>query len=169
MAGKKFERGEFLKKDNKKGSFMIYEGNNLSATSYRKMSLVCYYDPESFQMGSIGYENRPKLEVATKLTPCPTTIDTEEEDFWIKTCTPNEKTAAIEVLKKHGLYWDEDNFALIDINTGEIIRKLIIPDDTYYGQIIKPISKKFKELLKKWVISKLQPAYTNYNYDYFDD
>jgi hypothetical protein len=67
--GKKFKRGDFLRKDNKKGSFMIYEGNNLSDTSYKRMTVICYYDPEAFQMGPIGYEPKPKLEVATKLHP----------------------------------------------------------------------------------------------------
>jgi hypothetical protein len=167
--GKKFERGEFLKKDTKKGSFMIYEGNNISESTYKRMTVICYYDPESFQMGPIGYESKPKLEIATKLAPCPTTVDTEEEDFWIKICTPKEKEEALEVLKKHGLFWNETTLELVDIESGEIIRRIIVPDNTYYGQIIKPISEKFKALLKKWVIKKLAPAYPNYNYDYYDD
>ena len=168
----KFERGEFLRKDSKKGSFMIFEGNNLSDSSYKRLSLICYYDPECFQMGAIGYESKPKLEIATKAAPCTTTIDTEEEDFWVKRCSPNEKAAALEVLKQHGLYWNEETFELVDIETGEVVRRLIIPDNTYHGEIIKPISERFKELIKKWVISKLKPSYyhnPNYNYDYYDD
>ena len=167
--GKKFERGDFLKKDTKKGSFMIYEGNNISDTSYKKMTVICYYDPESFQMGPIGYEPRPKLEVGTKIHPCTITLDTEEEDFWIKACTPNEKAAAIEVLKRHGLFWNEETLELVDIESGEVVRRVIIPDDKYYGEIIRPISEKFKELIKKWVISKLRPCYPTHTYDYYDD
>jgi hypothetical protein len=167
--GKKFERGDFLKKDTKKGSFMIYEGNNISDTSYKKMTVICYYDPESFQMGPIGYEPRPKLEIGTKIHPCTMTLDTEEEDFWIKACTPNEKAAAIEVLKRHGLFWNEETLELVDIESGEVVRRVIIPDNKYYGEIIRPISEKFKELIKKWVISKLRPCYPTHTYDYYDD
>jgi hypothetical protein len=167
--GKKFKRGDFLRKDNKKGSFMIYEGNNLSDTSYKRMTVICYYDPEAFQMGPIGYEPKPKLEVATKLHPCSITVDTEEEDFWVKVCSPAEKQAAIDVLKKHGLFWNEETLELVDIESGEIVRKVIIPDNKYYGEIIRPISKKFKELIKKWVINKLRPSYQSYYDDYYDD
>jgi hypothetical protein len=166
--GQKFERGDFLRKDTKKGSFMIFEGNNVSDTSYKRLSLVCYYNPEEFQMGAIGYESKPKLEIATKLAPCPTTVDTDEEDFWIKKCSPNEKAAALEILKQHGLFWNEETLELVDIETGEVVRRVIVPDNKYYGQIIHPISEKFKELIKKWVISKLKPIY-NYNQNYYDD
>ena len=154
--GKRFERGEFLRKDTKKGSFMIYEGNNLSSSSYKMMSLVCFYDPEKYQMGPIGYETKPSLEVGTKLKPCATTIDTEEEDFWIKRCSENEKDEALRILAKHGLYWDEKDLALVDITSGEVIRKIVIPDDKYYGQIIRPKSNKFKELIKKCCVNKVK-------------
>lgn len=168
--GQKFERGDFLRKDNKKGSFMIYEGNNLSETNYKRMTVICFYDPEAFQMGPIGYESVPKLEVATKVSHCPTTIDTDEEDFWVKICTPNEKAAALEILKKHGLFWNEETLELVDIESGEVIKRVTVPDNKYYGEIIRPISEKFKEIIKKWVISKIKPYYNpNYNYDYYDD
>jgi hypothetical protein len=49
------------------------------------------------------------------------------------------------------------------------VRKVIIPDNKYYGEIIRPISKKFKELIKKWVINKLRPSYQSYYDDYYDD
>ena len=169
MSGKKFERGEFLRKDTKKGSFMIFEGNNLSENAYKRLTLICFYDPEAFQMGPLGYEQKPQLEVGTKIAPCTTTIDTDEEDFWIKRCNDNEKAAAMEILKKHGLFWNEEACELIDLETGEVIRRIIVPDNTYYGQIIRPISEKFKALLKKWVISKLTPSYSHYyDGDYYD-
>ena len=40
-----FKQGDFLKKNNKSGSFMIYEGIDYSETTYKKLSLVCEYDP----------------------------------------------------------------------------------------------------------------------------
>jgi len=168
--GDKFQRGDFLRKDSKKGSFMIYEGNNLSDTAYKRMSLVCYYDPEKFMMGPVGYEQQPNLELATKYKPCETTIDTEEEDYWIKKCNDREKQTAMDILAKNKLYWDEENFELISLETGETIRKIIIPDNTYYGQVVRPKNDKFKELLKKWCIKKIPPVYTYERcYDYYDD
>ena len=169
---KRFNKGDFLRKDNKKGSFMIYEGNNISSTSYKRMTLVCFYDPEAFTMGPIGYENKPKLELSTSSKPCETTIDTEEEDFWIKKCSPLEREEAERILAKYGLIWNEDSLELIDIASGEVVKKIIVPDDTYYGQIIRPITEKFKELLHKWVFKKMKAEYSyssQYPYDYYDD
>ena len=167
----KFKKGDFLKKDTKKGSFMIYEGNNLSDTAYKRMTLVCYYDPEKFIQGDMGYEQKPHLELGSKDKPCADTIDTEEEDFWIKKCSEAEKERALDILAKYGLYWDEENLELISIETGEIIRKVITPDNKYYGQTIKPISDKFKGLVRKYCLSKLVPVYYSQRYsdEYWED
>lgn len=159
MNGDRFERGDFLRKDSKKGSFMIYEGNNLSETTYKRMTVICFYDPDKMVMGAIGYENKPHLEIATPTKPCDT-IDTEAEDYWIKKCSEEEKLEALRVLRTYNLFWDEANLALVDTNTGEIVKKIFVPDNTYYGQIIRPISEKFKELLKKWVFSKFKTTPT---------
>lgn len=162
---RKFQRGDFLKKNNKKGSFMIYEGNNLSETAYKKMTLVCNYDPAKYQMGTIGYEEKPFLEVASKSKPCTTTIDTDIEDYWYHICSDEEKKEALDILTKYGFYWDENELQLVDVKTGEIIRKIVIPDDKYHGQIIKPITENSKDLIKKYCRSKLTPAYYNNTYD----
>lgn len=167
----KFQRGDFLTRNNKKGSFMIYEGNNLSETAYKRMTLVCFYDPEKFQMGPVGYEEKPSLELASKDKPCPTTIDTEEEDYWIHLCSDTEKAEALKVLKKYGLNWDEDNMELSSLETGEIIRKIFIPDNKYYGQLIKPISEQSKKLIRKYCRSKIAPSYSSQHYseEYYED
>jgi hypothetical protein len=165
-----FSRGDFLKKNNKKGSFMIYEGNNISDSSYKRMTLVCIYDPEKYMMGSLGYEQKPHLEVGTTSKPCLETIDTEQEDYWISICTDNEKEQAIDILAKYGYYWNAESMELIKIETGEVIRKLVIPDNTYHGEVIKPTSDKFRELAKKYCSSKLTPSYSMNHYpDCYDD
>lgn len=170
----KFEAGDFLKKDNKKGSFMIYEGNNISETSYKRMTLICYYDPEKMVMGAVGYEQKPTLEVATKDKPCETTIDTEVEDYWVKICSEEEKAEALKVLSKYGLMWNDVTMELIDSKSGEVIRKIKTPDNTYYGQTIHPKTSKFKDIIKRYCYSKLKtPTYPYHNpyyneYDIYD-
>ena len=162
-----FNRGDFLKKDSKKGSFMIYEGNNLSDTSYKKMTLICYYDPEKYVLGPVGYETKPSLEIASNEKPCVTTIDTEQEDFWIKKCSEKEKQDALAILRdKYKLEWIEETLTLVDMETGDIIRKVAIPDNSYYGQVIHPITDGFKDLLKEATIKKLTPSYSSSNYEY---
>jgi hypothetical protein len=55
---------------------------------------------------------------------------------------------------------------MIDLETGEIVKKIITPDDTYYGQIIKPISDAFKAMLKRFCITKNKPTYSpQYGYN----
>lgn len=169
---KTFKRGDFLRKDNKKGSFMIYEGNNLSTTLYKKMSLVCFYDPDKYVMGAIGYEQKPNLEVASKTTPCETTIDTEQEDYWVKVCNEAEKAEALKILDSYGYHWNEETFELVDTTTGEIVKKILIPDDKYYGQVVKPITTEHKNLVKKCCLKKVAPSYgyqgVGYGDDYYD-
>ena len=91
MADKIFNAGDFLKRDSKHGSFMIYEGQNISDSSYKKMTLLCYFDPEKYMMTSMGYHQVPNLEVSKKGKRCSETIDTEKEDYWVKVCSPKEK------------------------------------------------------------------------------
>ena len=145
---------------------MIYEGNNISDTCVKKMTLVCAYDPEKYMQTEMGYDHVPYLDVSTKKHRCADTIDTEKEDFWIKLCTPSEKEEAINVLKEYGYVWDEENLAMVDILTGEIVKRIIIPDNKYYGEIIKPITETSKNILKQFCLSKSKPVYTsNYRED----
>lgn len=165
MEDKHFKQGDFLKKKNKIGSFMIYEGNNISKNAYKKMTLVCEYDPEKYTATSMGYDRKPFLDVK-----CETTIDTETEDYWIGICNEEEKETAKNILKEHGYEWDENNLALINMETKETVRKIKTPDNKYYGQIIKPISNSFKDILKQFCKNKniytYTPSYQNgYYYD----
>lgn len=149
-----FKVGDFIKRNNKQGCFMIYEGNNISDTSYKRLTCLCEYDPEKYMMTDSGYAHVPNLDIGTATKRCATTIDTDKEDYWITLCTEEEKRRAERVLLKYNLEWDEENLALVDIETGEIVKKIVTPDNTYYGQIIKPISEAFKAMLKKFCDSK---------------
>jgi len=164
-----FKPGDFLTKFNKKGSFMIYEGNDLSQSTYKRITVVCSYDPEKYVMGDMGYEQKPELMVGSPTKACSDTLDTDREDYWIHFCTEQEKAQAIEILKKYHLAWNAETLELVDIDTGEVVRKVTLPDNKYYGQVIKPISEDLKSLIKKCCISKLTPAYPTTYYDYYDD
>ena len=165
-----FKQGDFLKKNNKSGSFMIYEGIDYSETTYKKLSLVCEYDPEKYMMTSAGYSHVPNLEVAKNGKRCESTIDTDKEDYWISICTAEEKLRAEQILLRYGYEWDDENLRLVDLETGEVVKKISIPDNTYYGQIIKPISDAFKALLKRFCIAKNKPTYAYGNgYTEYDD
>ena len=162
-----FKRGDFLKKTMKPGSFMIYEGNNISESAYnKKMTLVCFYDPKAYVKNEYGaYVEGPELKLASKKAPCESTVDTEEEDYYTKICNEEEKQEAIKTLAEYGYHWNEETFELVDIETGEIVRKLLIPDDKYHGQIVRPVSTETKKLIKRCCIKKLPPSY-NYNSGY---
>jgi hypothetical protein len=167
----KFKIGDFLKKDNKKGSFMIYEGKNISDSSYKKMTLLCVYDPEKYMPHDGLYDKQPYLEVGTKTKPCSETINTEEEDFWVKKCTEKEKQEALELLKEYGYVWLEETLELIDMETGELVRKIVVPDNKYHGELIHSNGNKFNKIIKSWCESKIPPrTYYPYDrYDYYDD
>ena len=155
------KEGDFIKRDNRKGSFMIYEGRNISDTCVKKLTLVCAYDPEKYmQTTTGGYDHVPYLDVANKTKPCGETKDTDKEDYWISLCTPTEKADAIEILEQYGYIWDEENMALVDMVTGEIIKRIVIPDNKYYGEIIRPITDDSKNLLKKFCLDKSKPVYS---------
>ena len=170
MADKIFNAGDFLKRDSKRGSFMIYEGENISDSSYKKMTLLCYFDPEKYMMTPMGYHQVPNLEVSKRGKRCSETIDTEKEDYWVKVCSPKEKEEALKVLEEYGYEWNEELMALIDIATGAVVCKITKPDNTYYGQIIRPISEAFKALLKKFCLDKNSPAIpVHYGTSCYDD
>lgn len=155
-----FKQGDFLRKKNKPGSFMIYEGNDYSETTYKKLSLVCEYDPEKYMMTSAGYSHVPYLDMAKKGKRCETTIDTDKEDYWVSICTTEERLRAESILLRYGYEWDDENMCMIDLQSGEVVKKIVTPDNTYYGQIIKPISEAFKAMLKKFCISKNKSSYS---------
>lgn len=152
--------GDFIKRKNKDGCFMIFEGNNISETSYKRLTLICEYDPEKYMMTSAGYDHVPNLDMATATKRCSVTIDTDKEDYWIGLCNEAEKRRAEKILLRYGYEWDAENLRMIDITTGEIVKKITTPDNTYYGQIIKPISDAFKAMLKRFCINKNKVSYS---------
>ena len=163
---KPFQKGDFLKKNNKKGSFMIYEGDNLSKTTLKKMSLVVYYDPEAFERNENGvYEQMKKLYVGDKYKPSSETIDTEKEDYWVSLCNEEEIQAAHQKLQEYGYKWDAEKMELTKIENGEIVRKIIVPDNTYYGHTIKPSPSQFKDLAQKYCQEENKVT-TTYQYYY---
>ena len=165
-----FNPGDFIKRNSKKGSFMIYEGNNISDTSYKKLTVVCEYDPEKYMMTSTGYDHVPNLEVGTTTKRCSCTIDTDKEDYWLSICTPEERAKAERILFHYGYEWDDEEKCMIDITSGEVVKRIVTPDNNYYGQIIKPISDAFKTILKKFCVDKNKPSYSyQQNWDGYEE
>jgi hypothetical protein len=170
-----FKKGDFITYDNKPGSFVIYEGIDNSTTSYKKLSVIVNYDPSKYRQHEDGtYRTSPFLEVATKSARCEKTLDDDRETYWIRLCTPAEKEKAIDLLQENGYYWNEDLLAIIDIETGEIVRKIVEPKVEYHGEIIRPITEKFKKILRMFCVesNKKKYSYQNdyrYNGRYWDE
>lgn len=154
-----FKPGDFIKRNNKCGSFVIFEGNNISESSYKRLTVVCEYDPEKYKMTDAGYAYVPVLDMGTNAKRCDTTIDTEKEDYWYSLCSDAERERAERILLRYGYEWDAENLRMIDITTGEIVKTIKLPDEKYYGQIIKPMSDAFKEMIKKSCYKESKPSY----------
>jgi hypothetical protein len=163
----KFKPGDFVTFSNKSDSFAIYEGVDLSVSSYKKLSVLLYYDPNKYTQTEEGYVMRPFLEYSNKGQVCEKTLDTDEPSYWTRRCNTEEYKEAMEVLHNHGLIWDEENLAVLNAETGEVVTKICAPKLEYKGQIIKPMSSKFKKLLKFFCLSK-NPK-TTYNYSNYWD
>lgn len=172
---KVFEKGEFIRKKSKPGSFMIFDGDNISQTAYKRLTLVCSYEPERYSVGSCGYAPKPFFSVACNGVPCEDTVDTDVEDFWIIRLTEGEKNKALKVISSYGYEWDEKNLAMIRINDGKVVKKIVVPDNKYHNEVIKPISLEFKALLKKSCTKtkkksyETSPYYGYYEGDYGDE
>ena len=172
---KTFNKGDFVKYSTynstigNKITFGIFEGVDL-APEYqytKKFSLVAYYDSYKYCSNlnnDAGWGYAPSLDVAAKGKPCEKTIDTLVENSWWSLCTPLEKKEAIEVLARYGYEWNEELLALVDMNTGEIVHKIITPKIEYNGETIKPICDEYKNKLKKSIVNKAKPSYSGANY-----
>lgn len=160
-----FTKGEFITNTNKPGSFAIFEG--IECESYgntRKYSAIAYYDPNRYMESpdGSGWGYQPFIEVATAKTRCTQTVD-GGETYWWKSCSAEEIEEAFGVLHDYGYYWNEDLNSIIDRKTGEIIRTVSEPIIKYNGDVVKPISKKFKDLLK-YVCDKITEKKYSYQY-----
>ena len=176
-----FEKGDFVKYSayssdlNTKITFGIFEGVNLTPEyEYsKKLTLAAYYDSYKYcnhMDNEIGWGYGPVLEVATKDKPCEKTVDTYVEDKWWSLCTKEEKEQAIEILEKqYNIKWDEENMALIDMKSGEILHRIVTPKLEYLGDIIKPICSTLKTKLKNFVKSKNKTTYSGSGYPAYDN
>lgn len=164
MSNEVLQIGDFITYVNKPGAFGIYEGVLVdSTTQYLKSySLVLYYEPNKYVDTEDGYKAIEYLDIATDSKRCEKTIDTNKENYWWHVATSKQKEEAINKLKEKGYLWDEENFRLINIETGEIVKKIYFPKIEYKGEIIKPICEKFKNFLKNFVKTKTKPSTTSY-------
>ena len=175
----KFKPGDFITNSNKPGSFAIFEGigYQTSYAMYNKYSVIANYDPRKYMELSNGtWDSIPNLDVATSTTRCDQLVDGDTDSFWWRLCTQQEKEKSIGILDSYGYYWNENLLAIIDKNTGEIVRNIVQPKIEYNGETIKPISKKLKDLLRKVcdriIKNKYSYSYSSSYYgehgDYYD-
>ena len=171
-----FKKGDFITYNNKPGSFSIFEGIDLSTSSYKRFSVIVDYDPNKYRKHDDGeYKSSPFFEVATKTTRCDKTVDEGYETYWVRVCTDAEKERAIDIMQQYGYYWNEDLLAVINKETGEIIRKVVNPKLEYHGEIIRPITKRLKKLLRIFCVENNKKKYSattyyyNPYYSYYDE
>lgn len=151
---KKFKPGDFITFSNKKDSFAIYEGNDVSTSTYKKLTTLLSYDPSKYTQTEEGYIMIPNMDVSTKSKRCERTVETDEDTYWTRKCTAEEIEAALGIMREYGYLWDEKNLAVVAVGSGEVITKVYIPKIEYNGQILKPMTEKFKKLLKLFCLEK---------------
>jgi flagellar basal body rod protein FlgC len=159
----KFKPGDFITFTNKEGSFAIYEGVDVSTSTFKKLTTILSYDPSKYMQTDEGYKMIPHMEVSTKLSNCEKTIDSNESNYWTRKCNEDEIKKALEIMKEYGYAWDKDNLSVVNSDTGSVIAKIHIPKIEYKGQIIKPTSFKLKQLLKMFCTQKNKKT-TSYTY-----
>lgn len=172
MYGDKFEKGMFLTNPNQKGTFFIFEGIDISTTQYtKKYSVVAAYDPHKYcreSDTSYVYTYKEWFDYANNEERCSETVNETCETSWIRQCTAEEKEQAINVLHEYGYDWSDEMLALIDMESGEIVRKIPCPSNEYNGDIIFPLNDSNKGLLHDYVesINKPKLATTSCNHVY---
>ena len=162
----KFKPGDFVTFSNKKGAFAIYEGVDISTSSYKKLTVILAYDPSKYTQTEEGYKMIPTMETSTKHATCEKTLDTDESCYWTRKCTAEEIEEALEVMRNYGYLWDEENLAVVAIDSGDIITKVCLPKVEYKGQIIKPMTEKFKKLLRLFCLEKNKKVTYSYPDNY---
>lgn len=80
----------------------------------------------------------------------------------------------MEILASYGIDWDEEEMTLTNVETGEILHRIIIPKIEYNGDVIKPICNELKSKLRTAVLSKNKASHPNqynaYGYNgYYDE
>lgn len=178
---KTFQKGDFIKYDYKALSFGIFDGEDLMPEfNYaKKYTLALYYDPSKYCQNDdgSGWGSRPVLEVSSFGKHCEKTVDTDKEDNFWKLCSEEEKELALKKMAEYGLRWDEKKLEIIDIGTEKVLYRIKVPKLEYHGEEVKPISKKLKGKLKKYIMGKNKVAttypnsryaYGGYYEDYYD-
>lgn len=163
MTNKQFEPGDFITFTNTPGTFVIYEGNDISKT-YKRYSLILSYNPQKYIETSEGYQRKPTLSYSTMNEDCADTIDDDHETYWNRLCTDSEKENAIRTIEGYGYTWDEKTLTLKDKNTGEIITKAKLPKWEYNGETIKHTTMAMRNLLKQTCINKNKTKECSYYY-----
>lgn len=189
MEKKIFNKGDFIKystynsaNDDTKFAFGIFEGVDLAPEFQytKKLSLAAFYDSWKYCSNldnGVGWGYQPVLEIASQNKPCEKTIDTICEDSWWTVCTPLEKKRALEILAKYGVDWNEEEMTLTNVETGEVLHRIIVPKLEYNGDVIKPICNELKTKLKTAVLSKNKTSYSSsypnqynaYGYNGYDE
>ena len=170
---KPFNKGDIIVKKTVKGWFAIYEGNLVPGYGYqKKYSLIAVYDPEKYQKMENGeYAKAPFFANATKFERCPESIDECNECYWYGFANEDDIKYAQDVLLEHGLRWDAENFRLLDVNTGEVVREIVMPKTQYSGAKIHVSRRRLREIHEaiesKTPITR-QPPYDQ-RYGYWDD
>ena len=165
-SSKKFSPGDFVTFSNKKGAFAIYEGVDTSTSTYKKLTVILAYDPSKYTKTEDGYQMIPFMEVSSKNSPCEKTLDTDEDSYWTRRCTEEEIEKALEVMRNYGYLWDKENLAVVSIDSGEVIAKVHLPKVEYKGQIIKPMTEKFKKMLRMFCLEKNKKVEHSYPSNY---
>ncbi len=170
MCLSKFKKGEIISTGViSNPSYVIFEGKDMPSEYGNKYSVIAYYTPNKYVKNDEGhYEPTEFIEVATKYVPCEKTIDSDAPSYWNRRCNEEEKEKALSIFKKYGYEWNEEDLTLSNSNTNEIIYQIKIPKLKYNGEFIKPICKKFKNILKSFCISKSKGAKKYYNSSYYD-
>lgn len=171
MNGEKriFQKGEFITNTNKPTSFAIFEGIEMESYGVnKKYSVIAAYDPSKYRElpNGGGWASQPYLEVATSTTRCEQTVDGDTESYWWKPCTPEQKEKAIATLEDYGYHWNEELMAIVDKETGEIVRTIVVPKLEYHGEVVKPITQKVKAFLLK-VCKEINMKKYSYQTNYY--
>ena len=65
------------------------------------------------------------------------------------------------------MIWDEKTLSILEETSGKVLASVKIPSLEYKGQIIKPMTDKFKKLLRLFCLEKNKKVdYSRYSYEY---
>ena len=164
-----FKIGTFIKRTyGENGNFGIFEGDivpNDYNTDTKSYSLAFFYNPKEYNTQTREYEATYQFATDDSICSEKVTKYSGGSLTWSE-LTASEKEEALDIMNKCGLYWDEDNYNLISINTGEVLYHIIKPNNEYNGQAVIPIDNEREKILKEAFESTLSKTATKTNYAY---